>query len=65
MSKPKTIRLYPVPGVFADPWPSREFDATPDEWDAIREYVPVPFTAEPPDKAPAARETAPEADPNP
>lgn len=61
MSKPKTIRLYPVPGVFADPWPSQEFDATEAEWDAIREYVPVPFT----DKAPAAPETPAEGDTNP
>lgn len=56
MSKPKTIRLYPVPGVFADPWPAREFDATPDEWAAIREYVPVPFTDTPPE-TPAAHPT--------
>ena len=56
---PKTIRLYPVPGVFADPWPSQEFDATPEEWDRIREYIPPPFTdvaPEAPTRAVAASE---------
>lgn len=55
MSKtdPKPIRLYPVPGVFADPWPSQEFDATPEEWEAIQAYIPPPFT----DKAPSPPET--------
>ncbi len=57
MSKPRTIRLYPVPGVFADPWPSQEFDATPDEWEAIQGYIPCPFTDTPPRTAPAVNPT--------
>ena len=56
MSKPRTIHLYPVPGVSAYPWPAQEFDATPDQWAELRGYIPPPFTDRPPGDAP---ETAP------
>ena len=59
MTKPKTIRLYPVPGVHALPWPSVEFDATPDEWADIQQYIPPPFTDTPPGTAPAPKPTGP------
>lgn len=45
---PKLIHLWPVEGVHALPWPSREWDATPEEWADIRMYVPPPFTDIPP-----------------
>jgi len=48
MTKPKTIRLYPVPGVFLHPWSAVEFDATPEQWAELREYLPPPFTDKPP-----------------
>lgn len=60
MSKPRTVRLYPVPGVSAYPWPSEEFDATEAEAAELLAYVPAPFTTEPP-KAPSPSETAPDA----
>lgn len=64
MSKPKTVRLFPVPGVSVYPWPSVEFDATPEEAEALLAHVPSPFTTEPP-KAPSPPETAAEAPDNP
>ena len=61
MSKPKTIRLYPVPGVSLYPWPAQEFDATEAQWEELRAYIPPPFTTDPPEKAPRPPETAPDA----
>jgi hypothetical protein len=57
MSKPKSIRLYPVPGVHALPWPSVEFDATPDEWADIQQHIPPPFTDKPPGTTPDTNPT--------
>lgn len=47
MPKP-LVRLYPVPGVSAHPWPAAEFDATPEQWAELQTYQPPPFTDKPP-----------------
>lgn len=47
-SKPETVRLYPVEGVAAYPWPAVEFDATPEQAAELLAYVPAPFTTERP-----------------
>lgn len=47
--KPKTIRLYPVPGVSVYPYPAEAFDATPDEVETLLAYNPPPFTTTPPE----------------
>lgn len=54
----KTIRLYPVEGVSVYPWPSVEFDATPEEAEFLLAHVPPPFTVEPPDAFTAVYEGA-------
>jgi hypothetical protein len=59
MTKSKTVRLYPVPGVSLHPWPAVEFDATPDEWAELREYLPPPFTDKPPGATPDTKPTGP------
>lgn len=44
MTKPMTVRLYPVPGVSVYPWPAAEFDATEEQAAELLAYVPAPFT---------------------
>ena len=61
-AKPKTVRLYPVPGVSVYPWPAAEFDATEEQAAELLAYIPPPFTTEPPRKAPSPPETAPDAE---
>lgn len=48
MTKPKTVRLYPVPGVSVYPWPSVEFDATEEQAAELLAHIPAPFTTDPP-----------------
>lgn len=50
MSKPRTVHLYPVPGVFVDPYPSEECDVPPEVAEFLLAHIPPPFTTEPPDK---------------
>ena len=47
-TKPKTVHLYPVPGVSVYPYPAEECDVSPEEAEALLAYVPAPFTLEPP-----------------
>jgi hypothetical protein len=61
MTKPKTVRLYPVPGVSVYPYPSEEFDADEATAAALLAHIPPPFTTEPPQQAPSPSETAPDA----
>lgn len=51
MTKPKTIRLYPIKGVSLYPFPAVEFDATPEEAETLLAYIPPPFTTTPPEAA--------------
>lgn len=55
-TKPETVHLYPVPGVSTYPYPAVEFDATPEEAEALLAFIPPPFTTEPP----SPPETAPD-----
>lgn len=59
MSKPKTVRLYPVPGVSLYPWPSEPFDATEAEARFLLAVTPPPFSTDPPDPPPTAETTQP------
>lgn len=47
-AKPKTVHLYPVPGVFVDPYPSEECDVPPEVAEFLLAHIPPPFTTEPP-----------------
>jgi hypothetical protein len=49
-TKPRTVHLYPVPGVFVDPYPSEECDVPPEVAEFLLAHIPPPFTTEPPDK---------------
>ena len=51
MTKAKTVRLYPVPGVSLYPFPAAEFDATDEEAEFLLAHIPQPFTTTSP-KAP-------------
>lgn len=57
MSKPKTVRLYPVEGVSIPGVPSQECEVTEAEAAELLAYIPAAFTVEPP-KAPSPPETA-------
>lgn len=59
MPKPKTVRLYPVPGVSVYPYPAVVFDATPEEADLLLSHIPPPFTTDPPGDAPDTPPTDP------
>ena len=54
-TKPKTVHLYPVPGVSVYPYAAEECDVSPDVAEALLAHVPAPFTTEPPSPS----ETAP------
>ena len=56
MTKPRTVRLYPVEGVSVYPYPAVEFDADEATAAELLAYIPPPFTTEPP-KAPSPPET--------
>ena len=62
MTKPKTVHLYPVAGVHALPWPAQEWDATPEEWADIRQYIPCPFTDVAPEAPTRPAEPVPDTD---
>lgn len=58
-AKPKTVRLYPVPGVSVYPWPAVEFDASPDDAAFLLAHLPPPFTETPPGATPDTKPTGP------
>lgn len=58
MTKPKTVHLYPVPGVSLYPHPAEECDVPEDVAAFLLEHIPPPFTTTPP----SPPETAPDAE---
>jgi hypothetical protein len=57
MTKPKTVRLYPVPGVSVYPWPAEECEVTEEQAAELLAYIPAPFTTEPPEPIEAPPDT--------
>ena len=48
-TKPKTIRLYPVPGVSVYPFPAEECEVDEATAAALLAHIPPPFTTTPPE----------------